>query len=201
MAGPLQARKRGNMPPDRNMQAGYTLTEVMIVVVIISILAAVSMPSFTRDSASRRGRDHANILAQALQRTRTDAMASRLVHTIRFCADSVTILRANPADPGNLVWVSTIPAPPDLAIWDAGPLIDPPGERNLTSPPSGCRDMEMNPLGNALDPFNRAAMLPWQIYLRNEGLQLNHPDRDFLINVTGLTGFVSLRAMQWSVTP
>jgi prepilin-type N-terminal cleavage/methylation domain-containing protein len=43
------------MNPTRDRQSGFTLLEIMIVVALIGILAAVALPSFTRESRKAKG--------------------------------------------------------------------------------------------------------------------------------------------------
>ena len=43
------------MNPTRDRQSGFTLLEIMIVVALIGILAAIALPSFTRESRKAKG--------------------------------------------------------------------------------------------------------------------------------------------------
>jgi len=47
---------------------GFTLTELMIVVVILGILSAAAAPSFNKDDRAREGRDLAADVARELQK-------------------------------------------------------------------------------------------------------------------------------------
>jgi prepilin-type N-terminal cleavage/methylation domain-containing protein len=69
----------------RKLNAGFTLTEMMVVVVILSILAALSIPLFTHDNNARKGRDWAKTVAQLLQRARFQAMGDRAdIHVLLY---------------------------------------------------------------------------------------------------------------------
>jgi prepilin-type N-terminal cleavage/methylation domain-containing protein len=43
------------MNPTRDQEAGFTLLEIMIVVALIGILAAIALPSFTRETRKAKG--------------------------------------------------------------------------------------------------------------------------------------------------
>jgi prepilin-type N-terminal cleavage/methylation domain-containing protein len=193
MAAPLQAQDWEVMSPRRSRQAGFTITEMMVVLVIIGLLAAVATPSLTRDSTARRGRDFANVVAQGLQRAHLDAMNLRASHIAQLCADSMAVF--------NLAFSASVPirsvtAPPGVAIWDATTsLTDPAPTGRLSS----CKLIYFNPTGNAGVSTSAADLASWNIYVRNENLvNPNHPDGGFLISVTGLTAFVSTRNFTFS---
>jgi len=46
-------------------------------------------------------------------------------------------------------------------------------------------DIVFTPLGSTANTTN------WRVFLRNELLQAGHPDASFVINIGGLTGFIS----------
>jgi prepilin-type N-terminal cleavage/methylation domain-containing protein len=193
MAAPLQAQDWEVMSPRRSRQAGFTITEMMVVLVIIGLLAAVATPSLTRDSTARKGRDFANVVAQGLQRAHLDAMNLRASHIVQLCADSMSVF--NLAFSGS-VPIRSVTAPPGVAIWDATTsLTDPAPTGRL----SNCKLIYFNPTGNAGVSTSAADLASWNIYVRNENLvNPNHPDGGFLISVTGLTAFVSTRNFTFS---
>jgi prepilin-type N-terminal cleavage/methylation domain-containing protein len=169
----------------RKKEAGFTLTEAMVVVVILSLLAALSTPLLRRDNTARKGRDWAKIVAQGLQKARFQAMGDRNnVHVVLY-RDHFETHREDPAT-GTLTLLSSIPGPePDgdktVAIWDARIDGMVPGGQNGTLE----AHIVFQPLGSTLRNET------WRIYIRNELLASPHPDSSFFIRVHGLTGFVS----------
>jgi prepilin-type N-terminal cleavage/methylation domain-containing protein len=187
----------------RKSQAGFTLTETMVVVLILSILAALSTPLLVRDNTARRGRDFAKIVAQTLQRARFQAMGDRTnVHVLLY-RTRVDTYRQNLTTPSSPAvtydLLSSIQGPvaddaKTVAIWATKTANDPPTDKTgiLTNPThepdfssSIANDITFTPLGATLNNTS------WWIYLRNELLESNHPDASFVISVSGLTGHVS----------
>jgi prepilin-type N-terminal cleavage/methylation domain-containing protein len=189
------------MVPVRKGNAGFTLTEMMVVVTILSLLAALSTPLFTRDNNARKGRDWAKIVAQLLQRARFQAMGDRAnIHVVLY-RNQVDMYRENPAGTVPLyTLLSSTPGPlasgtKIVAIWDAivnndttQPTIQ---SALLAAPPAvlttpvPANDIVFTSLGSTVNAAN------WRVYLRNELLPSTHPDASFVINVRGLTGFIS----------
>jgi prepilin-type N-terminal cleavage/methylation domain-containing protein len=181
------------MRPVRNRHAGYTITEVMIVVAIISILAAVATPSFTKDSAARQGRAFGSSLAQSLQRARFEAMAKRVPYRARICLGRVEILEVtDPNDETACAVVRRLFAPPSVGVWRVGRgSVGPPNtpDADMTS----CRRIQFTTLGAAIDPANPGALEPWRVFIRNERLRPLHPDGGYRIAINVMTGFTTMR--------
>lgn len=183
----------------RKRDAGFTLTELMVVVVILSLLAALSTPLFTRDNNARRGRDWTKMVAQLLQRARFQAMGDRSNIHVLLYRTRVDIYRQEPpgADPPFTLLSSTsgpvAEGDKTVAIWDAridstlpseqnGALI---GARAAPTSPTPVNDIVFTSLGSTANTAS------WRVFLRNELLPSIHPDASFVINIGGLTGFIS----------
>jgi prepilin-type N-terminal cleavage/methylation domain-containing protein len=194
---------RGTMVGARRNEGGFTLTELMVVVVILSLLAAISSPLFTKDNAARKGRSWAKIVAPTLQRARFQAMGDRAPIHVMLYRTHVDLYREDPPVPPatnrTYVRLSSIAGPEadvdkTIAIWDARTdNTTPSGQNsNFTTTPTAPSDLGTKqneivflPIGSTLNSLN------WRVYIRNELLASGHPDASFVINVRGLTGFVS----------
>jgi prepilin-type N-terminal cleavage/methylation domain-containing protein len=182
-------------------EAGFTLTETMVVVVILSLLAALSTPLFTRDNTARKGSDFAKVVAQFLQRARFQAMGDHLNIHVQVYRTRLDMYRQNPpGSPTPYTLLSTINGPVaddtrTVAIWDAvinAPATLPAGQNMAfrTSPveptsPTAANDIVFTPLGSTADTRN------WRVFVRNELLPSAHPDSSFVIEVRGLTGYIA----------
>jgi prepilin-type N-terminal cleavage/methylation domain-containing protein len=180
----------------RKGEAGFTLTELMVVVVILSLLAALSTPLFSRDNNARKGRDWAKIVAQLLQRARFQSIGDRANMHVLLYRTHIDIYREDP--PGVYTLLTSTPGPAadgdkTVAIWDAKTDPTPPSAQNSlmaaapTAPtsPAPANDIVFTSLGSTANTTN------WRVYLRNELLAANHPDASFVVNIGGLTGFIS----------
>ena len=181
----------------RRADAGFTLTELMVVVVILSLLAGLSTPLFMRDNKAAKGRGWRDIVAQTLQRARFQAMGDRTnVHVLLY-RTRVDMYRAEPD--GTFTRLSSTPGPAaddteTVAIWNAvKDGSQPSGQStNLTVDPAApvfgapkLNEIIFTSLGGTRNTES------WRVYIRNELLPSAHPDASFVINVGGLTGFVS----------
>jgi prepilin-type N-terminal cleavage/methylation domain-containing protein len=128
--------------PRRRFDAGMTLTELMVVVVIIGLLAAASRPLFTRDRMKRQAREFASQLARDLQRVRFTAIAERLPQRVFIFSDRAEFRSAVPAadvnDPPTAALVShptqrVLNAPAAVTVWDVLTTTALPGSAQLTT--------------------------------------------------------------------
>ena len=201
----------------RKHQAGFTLTETMVVVAIIALLAAISTPMLTRDNKARKGRGWANLVAQTLQKARFQAMGDRTnIHILLYRTHMDTYRENAPIPPQTtttytLLATTTGPAEDGqstVAIWDTANGEEPllagqegrvnvasfvPGNNYVGGKNRAYNEIIFTSLGGTYSNEN------WWIYVRNELLPAKHPDAGFVVKVGGLTGYVTSND-KWSPT-
>lgn len=186
----------------RKGDAGFTLTEAMVVVVILSLLAAISTPLFTRDNNARKVRGWANAVAQTLQRARFQALGDRSsVHVLLYRTRIDMYREETPIPPSTtttFTLLSSILGPvadgsTTVAIWDSLQTTVPTGQNTAlqatpTEPVVGSpkhNEITFTATGSTL------GFTSYRVFIRNELLPSNHPDASFVINVGGLTGYIT----------
>ena len=73
-------------PADRVLRKGVTMVEVMVVVILIGILSAIAIPKFRATSGLSQLDADANRLELLLKEARTKAVASGIMHFVKFNA-------------------------------------------------------------------------------------------------------------------
>ncbi len=106
---------------------GFTLLELLIVIAIIGILAAISASLFTRLSAKQRVAEAQNAVAYELSTARSQTRRFALKRQVRWTANSMTVL--NSAN----TTLKTIPIPNGVTLSSAGTSV-------VYSPPYGRTD-------------------------------------------------------------
>jgi prepilin-type N-terminal cleavage/methylation domain-containing protein len=185
----------------RHKEAAFTITELMVVLVIIGILAAVATPSFSRDNTARKGREYARMVSQTMQRAHLEAMSSRVSHFVNIFAGRLEVWRVdNPSKPLRIIHSPAFSASTmDIAFWGVNTA----GSGIPTRPTSVSVDTTLgtiffNPMGNSSNTPGGATPTNWEVFLRNQALNPKHPDGGFMVSITGLTSFVSMRNIEFS---
>src|SRR5690348_4340488 len=179
---------------------GYTLVEVMVVVVIIAILSMIAAPRFTRDRVAADGREFANELARELQRSRIEAISSRLPVYVFVYSDRVEIRAAKPGATLVAPVVAPTTADPLLRVIRPKARITALDLTNTIAAPSANLTSSINKQlvfstmgGGFIGPTASLNPTPVYLYVENANAPSTHLERKFRIDVSALTGYVQLR--------
>jgi prepilin-type N-terminal cleavage/methylation domain-containing protein len=198
VAAPLQTSLSGMHA--RRRQAGFTLVEMMVVLIIIAVLSAMLAPRLTRNRQAQDGREYASGVANQLQRLRMEAISSRLPMYAFVYSDHIDLRTATPgatpaaapvAPTSSSAILRTITADPRVTILDVNNTAGTPSAVLSTSV---SKTLVFSTLGvGFIGPTAPSTPTPVYLYVDNANIPSAHPDRHYRIDVAGLTGFVELR--------
>ena len=173
-------------------------------VVIVAVLGAIAAPRFTRDRVAQDGREFVNELSRELQRSRIEAISTRMpIHAFIF-SDRVEIRTARPGASLVAPVVAPTVADPILRIIRAKSRVVSYDLTNTLGTPSAnlssttSKELVFSTLGDGFIGPNRPVNpTPVYLYVENGGAPAAHEERRYRIDVSALTGYVQLRNGGW----
>ena len=184
----------------RNADAGFTLSELMVVLAIMGTAAATAVPGLGRDKAAASGRGYAQEVTQELQRARMEAVTTRLPRYAFVYANRIEIRVAKPGLSPTAALVAPTTSDPILRTIRAGVGVNAFDVTGTRSTPSSNLSTTINKQivfgtmgAGFIGPVAPVNPAPVYLYINNDTVKENHPERKFRVEVAPLSGQVALR--------
>jgi prepilin-type N-terminal cleavage/methylation domain-containing protein len=184
----------------RNADAGFTLSELMVVVAIMGAAAATAVPRFGRDNAAASGLAYAQEVTQELQRARMESVTTRLPRHVFIYSDRIEIRAARPGGTPTAPLVAPTTSDPILRtvrarvgvnVFDVTSTASAP---SLVLSPTTSKQLVFGTMGAGfIGPVAPANPTPVYLHINNDTVKDNHPERKFRVDVAALSGQVALR--------
>jgi len=181
-------------------QGGFTIAELMVVVVILGVISAITYPYVGRDRHGREARDFASQTGRELQVTRASAVGQRLPIRAFIYRDRIElrswVAGARPSDPNRAPTV----ADPLLKVLMARDTDVVAVLTSTTTPPS---TQVLTTTSPTLIDFTGQGQMQFSgqpagssafIYVRKTSMPDGTPEKYFRIDVRALTGYVGLHS-------
>ncbi len=184
----------------QSADAGFTLSELMVVVAVMGTAAAAAVPGFGRDSAAATGRSFAQEITQELQRARMEAVTTRLPRHAFIYSNRIEIRAARPGATPTSPLLAPTAADPILHTIRGGMgvnIFDVTGSAstpsfNLSTTTS--KQIVFGTMGAGfIGPTAPGSPAAVYLYINNDTVKDNHPERKFRVDVAPLSGQVALR--------
>lgn len=200
-------RRLRSRAPVRLLAAGFTLLELMVVVGVVAVLAAVAIPNFTNMYYSVNSQSLAEELYNLANVAHTTAIRTGVVHILRVEGSNrqAAVLsdgNANGAPDGNDSVVRGIDFPGGIVVgpatgYDAAPL---PAPYGFIVPSTGCSFcgggvdgyLLFTSTGRVLDDGGQPVTGAWISVIPERDAINNVLGRMRLLTIVGLTGDIRL---------